>query len=575
MNNLDSLLGLPPQVSERDRILGIPRDDRDPESDLVELVTEWTGRVRRPGGDWQLKPVQALALDVIASERGMFGAIGVGRGKTLIALLACQAAGIKPKRTLLIIPANLRKTLGKEARRYWPHFRFDSITIASYAELSDPDRGPKFFEKHKPDLIIADEAHKFKTMGTGRSSRLLYWLTPRPEVIFVPMSGSFTRTSISEFTHIIELALRHRAPVPQTWSTLDSWSACIDVLSPRRLPKPWDFTDIKPLVDRFGDEPLPKNGTIKEKMKVTRAAFKSRMSSAPGVVQTTSNSVQISLILDPIEDEPPAIITDAIERARKEMRLPNGSEIDDPLRLAERYRQLAMGFYYVWKWPGGKVDRAWLEARRNLGREIVRATKGQPPGLDTRGTIIRALEAGEYHDSDLADALAVWRMHEHKPEPPSVPVWFSDWTLETTAKLAQGEKGGRPPALVWWYWRAVADRLGRYMQVIRPGSDPPERSSKPCAVSLRGHVEGQNLQYGWSRNVFPFPMSAGDLWQQALGRTHRDPQAADEVWAHIFANTKPAIAALKKARISAEYIESQSEPQKFLLATWTSDRYPV
>ena len=51
-------------------------------------------------------------------------------------------------------------------------------------------------------------------------------------------------------------------------------------------------------------------------------------------------------------------------------------------------------------------------------------------------------------------------------------------------------------------------------------------------------------------------------------------QAADEVWAHVFAFTQPAKKALQRARVSAEYIQSQSQPQKFLLATWTSDRYP-
>lgn len=585
---LHELLGIPKQVSEPERILALPIDTRDPETELPELVEEWTGRTRRPGGDWNLFPVQALALDVIRSEHGLLGAIGVGRGKSLIALLANQAAGVEAKRTLIILPAQLRKTLVKEAHRYWQHFRFSQdLHIISYNELSDPERGPGLLDRLRPELIIADEAHRLKNMGRARTDRFLYWLTPKPEVMFIPMSGSFTRTSIREYAHIAELALREGSPLPQTWTTLESWSACIDVFSPLRMPRPWDFDLMRDLVSGFGEEEMElkdgqpsrpaafymKHGTIAEKMEVTRAAFKQRLISAPGVVQTTSQNVQIALIIDPIETQPPAVMLEALDRARKEMRLPDGGEIDDPLRLAAHEHTLSLGFYYRWVWPGGKVDLAWLEARRHLGREISRATKGQPPGLDTPATITRALEAGTYEDSDLADALVIWRMHEHKPEPPKEAVWLTDWVLETASRIASQK--GKPPALVWYLWDAVATRLGRYMQVVRSGFDPPERSNKPCAVSIRAHVEGQNLQYGWSRNVILYPPSAGDVWEQLLGRTHRDPQKADEVWAHVMACTKPAQKALKKARISSEYIASQTQQQKFLLATWTSDRYPV
>ena len=62
------------------------------------------------------------------------------------------------------------------------------------------------------------------------------------------------------------------------------------------------------------------------------------------------------------------------------------------------------------------------------------------------------------------------------------------------------------------------------------GSEPP--SGDTCVASVTVHGTGQNLQM-YSNQIIVAPYMNGSLWEQLLGRTHRQGQQADLVSAEI------------------------------------------
>ncbi len=60
--------------------------------------------------------------------------------------------------------------------------------------------------------------------------------------------------------------------------------------------------------------------------------------------------------------------------------------------------------------------------------------------------------------------------------------------------------------------------------------------------------------------------------EQALSRTHRAGQEADEVYAYLYGHTEPARAAIASARNDARYIQdTMNTPQRLCYGTWTSE----
>ena len=55
----------------------------------------------------------------------------------------------------------------------------------------------------------------------------------------------------------------------------------------------------------------------------------------------------------------------------------------------------------------------------------------------------------------------------------------------------------------------------------------------PCVASIAAHGTGKNLQH-WSSNLVVIPPTSGQVWEQLLGRTHRQGQQEDTVTAEVY-----------------------------------------
>src|SRR5690606_20644645 len=101
----------------------------------------WTRRLRRHPGAPPLRYVQAWALDAISQIggwRGLFGAIGVGHGKTGICELAGTVAGAR--RPLLLIPPALRGQHARDREWWLRHYNYVPPRVMTYGELSNRRR---------------------------------------------------------------------------------------------------------------------------------------------------------------------------------------------------------------------------------------------------------------------------------------------------------------------------------------------------------------------------------------------------------------------------------------------------
>ena len=90
--------------AELERIVALPRRTASVTPDEVASLHE---DLCLPNGTRRLRPIQALALAEARRAGGLFAPIGVGAGKSDIALLLPKVMGSKV--AVLLVPANLRE----------------------------------------------------------------------------------------------------------------------------------------------------------------------------------------------------------------------------------------------------------------------------------------------------------------------------------------------------------------------------------------------------------------------------------------------------------------------------------
>ena len=123
----------PSFLTDTQRITRLPIRDHTENETAVS-----TGEYEK-GTEYTLRPIQVSALQQIRECKGLLAPIGVGHGKSLIALLAGTAIGAEL--TVILTPASTVDTLRKTAREMSKHFKIPkNIRIYSYATLSQAKR---------------------------------------------------------------------------------------------------------------------------------------------------------------------------------------------------------------------------------------------------------------------------------------------------------------------------------------------------------------------------------------------------------------------------------------------------
>lgn len=536
-------------TEEMERILAIPDDER-------TAAEGWTERLRVEGGQWSVLDHQAIALQYAKEGCGLFLPISVGGGKTILSMLLPGALDVDPAETLVLCPAALRDEAEREREIYRHHFDVPALQYVSYSQISNDHT---LLEEIAPRLIIADEAHKLKRTSkrSGRLNRFLKYLVGRrDEIQFVPMSATFTNSSIHEYAHLAVAALGDNCFLPKTsWVELNAWARCLDVSHQMPATKE-DWAKMGPLVDKYTTED---EGSLRER---ARLAFGRRMASTPGVVVMDASSCDQPIYIEGRKIDPGEIVKEAVKEAR-EYFLPNGDIIGSQLERANKLDQLSAGFYYFWDWPDGEPDLDWVYARRDYNKAVSQFVKTGRKGLDTDGLVEKALIEGDervmkYYD--LRTAWEVWKQERHKPEPPRGSVWISEEPLRAAMAIAE-----ELDALLWYDFEEEADKLEELgMRVFRAGERPT--GSGPVAVSTYAHATGLNLQTEWSQNVLIHMTSNAGKLEQLIGRTHRLGQESAVGVVYVISISE-ARKRFRKAVEKARYIETtQKIPQKLLLA---------
>lgn len=531
-------------MSDIDRILALPEVDTTQAPDL-------TKNFRRRGGGMNLREVQNRILYQAHKAQGLLGLVGVGEGKTLASFLLPHVFS-SCSRPLLLVPASMREQCIHDWGMYGRHFLLPStMFVRSYELLSSNSR---LLSQIQPDIIIADEAHKLRNLSASRTKRVARYIK-KASPKFVALSGTLTSTSLEDFSHLARWSLGEKSPIPTRKTYIMSWSQCLDRDGRPNLA---DKLSMKKLREKFGGS--------------EREAFQSRLEKSQGVIISKNSGPPCSLVLNlskpPVDEK----ISGFISKMQKTWTTPGGEELDSALAFVRAARQLACGFYYVWKWKDGIVDEDWLEARAKWNRSVRRTLERAGEGYDSPGLLARACErllqgSPEKLPKYLVKAWVEWLPHKDKPLPPVAARWVSNSFIDHVAKLASQQTD---PPIIWYGHQAVALRLARQtgFPIFGSGPEASERLLKvqrpePIIASLASHSQGKNLQM-FGNAIFAHPLSDGARYEQALGRHHRTGQKREEVYATIF-DHKIFDKALVQAKKSAAYIQETTGMQQRLI----------
>lgn len=535
--------GVVTDSSEFRRIFGLPRRALD-----LRQVQDVTPLFRRPGGTMSFWPIQSAALIEAAHANGLFAPIGVGRGKSLICLALPEA--LDSKRAVLLVPAALRRQVVIEARSiYNRHFvlPMERITIVSYEELSTANNAD-VLERLQPDLIVCDEVHALKSFSAARTKRFLRYMKEHPECRFAALSGTITAKSIVDYGHILELALRKNSPLPRAYPELMDWSGALDA-RPMRPVNPG-------VLLRFCE------GTEE-----VREGYRRRLTETQGVVASDEGKLDLPLTIRRLRLVVPPAVTECLVGVRKTWKI-GEDEFDSILTLQGALRQVACGFFYRWQWPNGEPTDAevvWLEARSAWHKEVRDKLKSPRPLMDSPWFLAAAAERHRKWALDPSqpkpelplwdsETWAAWRPLRDIDPPPTVPVWIDDFLVD--AAIAWAKAPGRRGAIIWYWWNAVGERIaqkGRF-PIYGAGADATTATAPVIVCSMQSQGTGKNLQHRYHQNLMT-TLPGAALFEQVIGRTHRNGQTQKQVSVEYFGHTPEIEDAMDTVVSDSEYVQ--------------------
>ena len=528
----------------------------------------------------RLKPVQAWALYEASKGQGLAGAIGVGSGKTgLGILMPLVVPGVRV--AVILLPPGQVAQLVRDHQHWSQHFVTPSLIydnqrkgqlkpgvptlyVLPYSQLSTA-KSTALLETLKPDLILADEAHKLRHKDTATTSRVLRYLVAHPDTAFAFWSGTLTSKSIKDYAHLLAFALREGSPLPLSNNTVEEWSLALD-------PSDWQA-------------PAGSLAELCHQGEPVARGYHRRFVETLGVVATQASSIDASIVFE--EKEAPAIplkVQEAIKDLRASWVRPDGEELVDILQVARSARELAAGFFYRWRFPRGEPDEvilAWFAARKAWHKELREKLKRRQEHLDSPLLCAQAaIRAGQGYQGDLpiwhSDTWASWVNVRDTVDPESEAIWVDTYLAEDAAKWAGANRG-----IVWAEAQAFGAKVAELASLPYHAGGPKsdalmmlENGKRSVVASIKAHGTGRDgLQKLFNRQLVANPPSSGATWEQLLGRLHRLGQGADEVITEVYRHTPEYAEAIDSALLKARYIqETLGTAQKLMnaSASWGS-----
>lgn len=534
------------------RILSLPRrvwaDDHQFARDLTAVLA-------RGKRGMTLRPNQTQALFEIAQNRGGALPQRVGSGKTLISALAPTV--LNSKRPLLLLPAALVGKTKREFQTLSEHWNIPNYyRIDSYETLGRVGAVTSI-EAYGPDLVFCDEAHKLKNLDAGVTKRVERYREAHPECVFVAASGTFTRTSILDFAHLLRWCLgAANAPVPLHARELRDWASYLDAKD----------TDVQ--AGALVAIAEPASAGLTEVRARVRSGYGRRLNETPGIVAThdSPNDIGCSLVIRHVRHTPPDDLQAALARLRADWETPDGWPLFDGKDVQRHARELALGFFYRWD---PRPPKDWLDARKLWSAQCRKVLRNNQRNLDTQFAVVNHLIQHPADYPNAALAYRDWSTVKDTFIPRTEPVWISDWGVRRVAEWA------RQPGIVWTEHRAFAERLEHDLGLSYYGRRGVNRQGQPieshpidsaCVASIKANSTGRNLQH-WARALVVSPGMNAALWEQNLGRLHRDGQKADAVEYDVFMLTPEHDTAWNEAlAMSAFQEEVMQQEQKLIYA---------
>jgi hypothetical protein len=261
----------------------------------------------------------------------------------------------------------------------------------------------------------------------------------------------------------------------------------------------------------------------------------------------------------------PDSMSEDFRRLRDEWTAPDGWLLADAAFEVWRVaRQFALGFYYR---HDPRPPEDWWNARRAWCR-FVRRVIQESEQFDSEFQVANACATGAIYCDEYANWLAI----RDSFVPNTVAEWLSPHALLSTLEWGQRNT----PGVIWTEHVAFAEALSELSGWHYYGEEGTNSAgdfvesadpAKNAILSIRANGTGRNLQ-AWNRALVVSPENSGVVWEQMLGRLHREGQKSAvefDVMCHVPEHDR----ALDKARLDAEYIqETTLQQQKLTWAEW-------
>jgi hypothetical protein len=526
------------------RISELPRRDWRDGADAA--VCELTAALKTPDGNQDLRPIQAVAIREALSVGGLVLNARVGAGKTLVAaLLATLYEDLRP---LVIVPGGFDGKTDRELAEYRKHWNLGhKIQTITYSDLAR-DVDERILRQYEPGVLIPDEVDKLRRVqagGSGTAGRVNDWMVSHPNTLFFGMSGTLFKSGLKDYGHIVNWALKGKAPIPNLPNEIDSWHRALK-----------GNTGLWPKMRQgLGAGP---NADVQE-------AFRDRFFHTPGVIISTDQFTGVPLTLQTVAFD--SGLQDVLQRLYETGETPDGLDVLDVLDgdaeagagttwAAER--QIALGFYYH---PRVRPPEPWLQARKGYFKLVRRMImSGQ---YKTELQVRRWAEAaGEVH-------WVKWKAVQPTFTPEFVPRWLN------TKALEYAKTWGRGGGIVWCDHRAFAQRLAAetgWRLFAGGGLDASGMAIDECRdrtiiASRQANSTGRNLQ-AWCRALITALPANGRDAEQLFGRQHREGQLRPVEIDILFGCRAHAHDLRKVVSLSEAEEKEMGRQNKILTATW-------
>lgn len=546
-------------LSETDRVVTLPQVWS------FDGAKEWADKeFKRPDCLWEFRQAQHDALYAMSKAKGLLAPIGVGHGKTLIAWLASRALGVE--RSVIMLPPRDVEPFKKEVERYNKHFDPGPcvITYVPYSTLSQPNASG-LLEALAPQAIICDEVHCLADKESVRTRRFLRYMNEHPDTLFVGMSGTLYKKSVTDVSHLAALALRDKSPMPRDGEDLAAWSRILDV---RGMAEAHEYAWFEGAVVNKMSVP----GDVHGKIERSRKAAYIRLASSEGVVTTEAASCSQELTLHRVNLVVPAGLQEKIDQIRATRASLDGEDIyATEAHLVGAMRNMASGFSYKYDWAAiGGRNEDWLMRRTAWLRELSSELRNNSrQGYDSPFLVSQELDRRLLENPALQDksmlffSRAMWNEVSHLPEPPRITVWHDMFMVETVLRQYRDRE-----VILWYDSQAVEEYLTSQGVTCHGAASSLEGPARFLAASVQAHGQGRNLQ-DWNHGVVMEPGLGGAVWEQLLGRMHRQGQKRAVTYDIVVAG-ELYDQSLSNARNDARFIQTMSgSPQRLLYCNWT------